>query len=69
MDASHFESEYILGRKLAFYCTAQGSPRPHVTWLKDGLELYAHPFYQVVVFTFKTLTGAELSNAILQFPS
>ena len=38
MDASHFESEYILGRKLAFYCTAQGSPRPHVTWLKDGIR-------------------------------
>ena len=47
VDASHFESEYILGRKLSFYCMAQGIPRPHITWLKDGIELYAHPFFQV----------------------
>lgn len=48
IDASHFESEYILGRKLAFYCKAQGQPRPHVTWLKDGIELLSHPYFQVL---------------------
>lgn len=49
---SHFESEYILGRKIAFICTAQGDPRPHVTWYKNGIELYGHSFFQVEFFLF-----------------
>ena len=67
IDASHFESEYILGRKLAFYCKAQGTPRPHITWLKDGLELYAHPFYQVdeQVFMSKLFKSFKLILIIL----
>lgn len=44
---SHFESEYILGRKIVFICVAQGTPRPTITWFKDGIELYAHSFFQV----------------------
>ncbi|XP_063932149.1 immunoglobulin domain-containing protein oig-4-like isoform X2 [Zophobas morio] len=45
--ASHFELEYMLGRKITFFCMAQGYPRPEITWFKDGIELYAHKFFQV----------------------
>ncbi|KAG7212696.1 hypothetical protein KM043_012971 [Ampulex compressa] len=45
--ASHFELEYMLGRKITFFCMAVGFPRPEITWLKDGIELYHHKFFQV----------------------
>ncbi|XP_018576481.1 immunoglobulin domain-containing protein oig-4-like [Anoplophora glabripennis] len=45
--ASHFELEYMLGRKITFFCMAQGYPRPEITWFKDGIELIYHKFFQV----------------------
>lgn len=47
MKASHFELDYMLGRKITFFCMAIGVPRPEITWLKDGIELYHHKFFQV----------------------
>lgn len=45
--ASHFEFDYMLGRKITFFCEATGLPRPEVNWFKDGAELYQHRFFQV----------------------
>ncbi|XP_058985408.1 immunoglobulin domain-containing protein oig-4 [Musca domestica] len=45
--SSHFELDYTLGRKITFFCMAQGNPRPTITWFKDGSELYQHRFFQV----------------------
>ena len=50
--ASHFELDYMLGRKITFFCMATGFPRPEITWLKDGIELYHHKFFQVLVMKF-----------------
>ncbi|ENN77268.1 hypothetical protein YQE_06096, partial [Dendroctonus ponderosae] len=49
--SSHFDFEYMLGRKITFFCMAQGMPRPEITWFKDGIELYHHKYFQVHEWT------------------
>ncbi|XP_046984160.1 immunoglobulin domain-containing protein oig-1-like [Schistocerca americana] len=49
--SSHFEQDYMLGRKISFFCMAQGYPRPEITWFKDGVELLDHDYFQVREWT------------------
>lgn len=51
--SSHFEFDYMLGRKITFFCEATGLPRPEITWFKDGAELYQHRFFQVSEWRFE----------------
>lgn len=57
--ASHFELDYMLGRKITFFCMARGYPRPEITWFKDGIELYHHKFFQVQIFDYSKFPCLE----------
>ena len=48
--SSHFRYQYVLGHKIVFLCVARGVPLPHITWFKDGVELFNHKYMQVRVF-------------------
>ncbi|XP_003740003.1 immunoglobulin domain-containing protein oig-4 [Galendromus occidentalis] len=45
--ASHFDYEFYLGHKIVFVCVARGFPRPKITWFKDGIEIFGHPYVQI----------------------
>jgi hypothetical protein len=53
--ASHFDYEYMLGHKIVFVCVAKGTPRPHITWFKDSIELYAHSNLHVSMPAIQTI--------------
>jgi len=64
--SSHFELDYMLGRKITFFCMAKGLPRPEITWFKDGIELYAHKFFQVSILNFKNFLGHGVFQKALE---
>ncbi|KAL1454956.1 hypothetical protein WDU94_009083 [Cyamophila willieti] len=53
-ESSHFDYEYTLGQKIVFICVATGEPRPHITWFKDGIEMYTHRYVALHQWNYGT---------------
>lgn len=42
-------NNYVPGSTIAIGCSVQGYPKPNVTWIKDGLPLFASERIQISV--------------------
>lgn len=62
--ASHFDYEFYLGHKIVFVCVARGFPRPKITWFKDGVEIFGHPYVQVSGLTNRVQRNANYTIVI-----
>merc|ERR1711997_326604 len=60
--SSHFRKMFHLGRKISLVCVAWGKPRPHITWLKDGIELNSFSEHEHV-FEWK-IGSAKLKSKV-----
>lgn len=60
--SSHFDYDFELGHKIVLICVARGNPVPRITWFKDGIELYNHPYLQVNLHFNSHFTSPPKAN-------
>ncbi|CAM1154223.1 Uncharacterised protein g8412 [Pycnogonum litorale] len=54
IQSSHFDYDFELGHKIVLLCVAKGKPRPRITWFKNGVELYNHPYLRLSQWNIDT---------------